>query len=170
MIIQTVKNMFSSSKELTFEREYPAPVDAVWSAWTTPDLLRRWWAPDHAAVAECEVDPVVGGRILVVMEAGEGMGKYAGTRWPLEGEFTTVEPTQSLAYDARSWTEGEDDTIIRHTNTVTLTATPTGTRVDLRIDIHEVGPGARLATMGMGFGYKAYLENLADVLADDAHA
>jgi hypothetical protein len=42
--------------------------------------------------------------------AGEGMGKYQGTRWPLEGTFTHIESQRRLVYDARSWTEGEQDT------------------------------------------------------------
>jgi uncharacterized protein YndB with AHSA1/START domain len=80
-----ISQLLQRKKELHFERSYPAPVDAVWRAWTEADRLRAWWGPDKTTVAECEVDPRVGGRIYVVTVAGEGMGKYAGTRWPMDG-------------------------------------------------------------------------------------
>ena len=77
--------LFRKKKELAFERTYTAPITAVWEAWTRPELLREWWGPEKTTIPECEVDVRVGGRIYIVMEAGEGMGKYQGSRWPLEG-------------------------------------------------------------------------------------
>jgi uncharacterized protein YndB with AHSA1/START domain len=112
MILQLFKK-----KELTFERTYAAPIDDVWAAWTRAEQLREWWGPDKTTVVACEVDLRVGGRIHLVMEAGAGMGKYAGTRWPMEGTLTRVDPPHTLAYEARSWTEGEQDTsTIEHVN------------------------------------------------------
>jgi len=155
-------------KQLTFERTYPAPVETVWRAWTDPDLLRRWWGPEKTTVPECEVDARVGGTIRIVTEATEAMGKYAGTRWPMEGEFTEVEPTARLAYDARSWTEGEEaTTTIEHANDVTVRATDDGTVVTLAVTITAVGSKAKLAAFGMKWGYKAQLDKLGDLLKAD---
>jgi hypothetical protein len=42
-------------------------------------------------VAECEIDLRLGGRLYVVTVAIEATGKYAGTRWPMEGSFTCIE-------------------------------------------------------------------------------
>lgn len=65
---------------------------------------------------------MVGGRIYIVMEAGEAMVKYQGTRWPMTGTFSRIEELSVLTYDARSWTEGEEESsTIHHTNDVTLT-------------------------------------------------
>lgn len=75
--------LFKKAKELNFERSYPAPIVTVWRAWTEPDLIRQWWGPEHTTVTACEIDPRVGGTLHIVMEAGEGMGKYQGTRWPM---------------------------------------------------------------------------------------
>lgn len=77
--------LFRKTQEHTFERTYAAPIADVWRAWTEPELLRQWWGPEKTTIAECEVDLRVGGQVRIVMVAGEGMGKYAGTRWPRTG-------------------------------------------------------------------------------------
>lgn len=162
-------NPFKRTKELDFERTYDAPIERVWQAWTEPDSLRQWWAPKDATVEECEVDLRVGGDLRIVMEAGEGMGKYRGTRWPMAGTFTAVDQGERLAYDARSWTEGEEATsFIEHTNQVTFTRVGDATQVRLTIAITKIGPKAKMAAFGMKFGYKAYLDNLAKLLTDAA--
>ena len=94
------------------------------------------------------------------------MGKYAGTRWPMDGTFTRIDEQQGLAYDARSWTEGEEETAtICHTNDLTLTADGDGTVVNLHVSITEIGPKAKLAAFGMKWGYKAQLDALEKLLA-----
>lgn len=157
-------------KDLTFERSYAAPVTTVWAAWTRPEMLREWWGPEKTFVPECEVDLRVGGRIHIVMEAGEEMGKYQGTRWPMEGTFTRIDEHRELAYDARSWIEGQQDTTtIDHVNELALTEEGQRTVVSLRIQIREIGSGARLAAFGMKWGYKQYLDKLETYLAADGH-
>ena len=61
-------------KELEIKRTYDAPVSDVWKAWTEPEQIKAWWGPDNVSIPECEVDLRVGGRIYIVMEAGEAMG------------------------------------------------------------------------------------------------
>lgn len=161
-----ITQLLKKTQQHTFERTYAAPIADVWRAWTDPDLLRRWWGPENTTVPECEVDLRVGGRIRIVMEAGEGMGKYAGTRWPLEGTFTVLDEPTRLVYEARSWTEGEENATIVHVNEVELTAQGDRTVVKLRIDVREIGSGvkSRLAAYGMKWGYKAQLDKLDELL------
>lgn len=163
MILQLLKGR----KDIAFERTYAAPIDAVWKAWTQPELIRQWWGPEKTTIPECEVDLQVGGRIHIVMEAGEAMGKYAGTRWPMDGTFTTIESPHRLAYEARSWTEGEDASWIAHLTELALAEDGDGTALDLRISVHDIGPGvkAKLAAFGMKWGYKAQLDKLEALLA-----
>jgi uncharacterized protein YndB with AHSA1/START domain len=161
-----ISQLLRKKTELHFERSYAAPVDAVWRAWTEADRLRAWWGPEKTSVGECEIDLRVGGRIYVVTVAGEEMGKYAGTRWPMDGTFTRIDEQQRLTYDARSWTEGEEATAtIRHTNDLTLSGDGAKTLVTLHVTITEIGPKARLAAFGMKWGYKAQLDALEKHLA-----
>jgi uncharacterized protein YndB with AHSA1/START domain len=161
-----VLQLFRKNKELHFARSYPAPLSTVWDAWTRPEALRAWWGPDKTRVTDCEVDPRVGGGIRIVMEATEEMGRYQGTRWPMEGTFTLVEPHHHLAYDARSWTEGKaETTTIEHHNDLTLVADGDTTVVELRITISAIGSGAKMAAFGMKWGYKAQLDKLGTYLS-----
>lgn len=161
-----ITQLLRRPKDLRFERSYPAPVDAVWRAWTDADQLRRWWGPDKTEIAECEVDLTIGGRLRVVTVASAEMGKYAGTRWPMEGSFTRIDEPHRLTYDARSWTEGEEETAtILHTNDVTLAGDAAGTTVHLHVAITQIGPKAKLAAFGMKWGYKAQLDALETHLA-----
>lgn len=158
--------LFKRTKQLDFERTYSAPLATVWRAWTDPELLRQWWAPKHTTVTDCDVDLRVGGTIHIVMQAGEGMGKYAGTRWPMTGTFTSIDDQDELSYEAQSWTEGEQEgTTIDHTNTVTFSGDDHSTTVRLRIVITKIGPKAKMAAFGMKWGYKAYLDKLGELLA-----
>lgn len=163
MILQ----LFGRAQEHRFERTYSAPITDVWRAWTEPELLRQWWGPEKTTIDECEVDLRVGGRIRIVMEAGAEMGKYAGTRWPLEGTFTCVDEPHRLAYEATSWTEGEEGATIEHVNEVELTASGDHTVVKLRIHVRRIGSGvkARLAVYGMKWGYDAQLDKLDALLS-----
>jgi len=161
MLLQLLK-----PKNLNFERTYQAPITTVWQAWTDPEMLRKWWGPEKTLVPECRIDLQVGGEIYIVMEAGEAMGKYQGTRWPMAGTFTRIDEHSGLAYDARSWTAGEEEgTTIHHANDVTLTERDGATTVVLRVTISKIGPKAKLAAFGMKWGYKAQLDKLEKLLS-----
>lgn len=156
-----ITRLFSKRKEIAFDRSYSAPIQEVWDAWTQPDQLSQWWGPDKTKIVECSIDPKVGGSIYVVMEAGEKMGKYQGTRWPMSGTFTEVDEPTHLSYDAQSWTENEKETTtIEHTNVLTLTANDDQTSVALQVSITSIGPSAKMAAFGMKWGYKAQLSKL----------
>lgn len=162
-----ITQLFKKTKDLSFERTYAAPVADVWQAWTQPERVRQWWGAENTTVPECEIELRVGGQIHIVMEAGEGMGKYAGTRWPMTGTFTVVEENSRLAFDARSWTEGEEDTsTIHHVNDLTLSEVDGETVLSLAISITKIGSGARMAAFGMKWGYKQYLDKLEKHLSE----
>ncbi len=109
----------------------------------------------------------VGGKFYIVMEAGEAMGPYKGTRWPMLAKFTAVEPYSKLSYDAKAWTEGQskDDTLISQTTEVTLTEKNGKTALKIVAIIHETGSAARMAVEGMEAGFTQQLAKLDNFLA-----
>lgn len=152
-------------KEVTFERTYDAPIQKVWQAWTSPDILKKWWGPNDVSIPECEVDLKVGGKLYIVMEAGEAMGEYKGTRWPMEATFTVVDEPSALTYTARAWTEGaEDTTQIDTVQELTLTEEDGKTKLHLKATINKAGPDASMAVEGMRYGYNQQLDKLAEHL------
>jgi uncharacterized protein YndB with AHSA1/START domain len=163
-----ISQLLRNKKELHFERYFAAPLDVVWRAWTEADRLRAWWGPEKTTVAECEIDLRLGGRLYIVTVASKAMGKYAGTRWPMEGTFTRIDEPQRLTYNARSWTEGAEATqTIHHTNDLSLTDHGEKTSLTLHVAITEIRPGpkAKLAVFGIKGAYKSQLDALQKHLA-----
>ncbi|HET6863741.1 MAG TPA: SRPBCC domain-containing protein [Candidatus Saccharimonadales bacterium] len=157
----------SEEKVVTFERIYDAPVDKVWDAWTDAEKVKKWWGPDNVNIPECEIDPRVGGRFYIVMEATEAMGEYAGTRWPMEAKFTELDPNKKLVYEAKAWTEGdEQDTTIETTQVLDLAEVNGKTKINLKATLHKAGPKAGAAVQGMEYGYNQQFDKLTKILAE----
>lgn len=153
-------------KEVTFDRIFDAPADKIWQAWTDPEQLKKWWGPDNVTIPECEIDLRVGGRIYIVMEATEAMGEYKGTRWPMEGKFTVVEPNSKLTYDAKAWTEGDEEgTTLEQTQEITFTEDNGKTKMNLKVTLYKIGPKAGMAVEGMKWGFGQQFDKLDKFLA-----
>src|SRR5437868_5929191 len=54
----------TSDRELVITRTFDGPARIVFAAWTTPELLKRWWAPksNGMTLLLCDVDVRTGGR------------------------------------------------------------------------------------------------------------
>jgi uncharacterized protein YndB with AHSA1/START domain len=158
--------METGIKEVEFERIYDASPETVWKVWTTPGILKQWWGPNNVTIPECEVDLRIGGKIYIVMVAGEAMGPYKGTKWPMSGKFTVVEPNSKLSYNAKAWTEGQkEETTIDQTTEISFAEEKGKTKVKIRAVIHKAGPGAQMAVQGMKMGFTQQLDKLKEFLA-----
>lgn len=157
----------AEEKIVTFERTYDAPVTKVWDAWTNAEKVKKWWGPDNVTIDECEIDPRVGGRIYIVMLADKSMGQYAGTRWPMEAKITELEPNRKLVYEAKAWTEGDEEATIIETTQVLDMAEENGrTKINLKATLHKAGPKAGMAVQGMEYGYNQQFDKLTKFLAE----
>src|ERR1019366_4824589 len=58
--------------QVLITREFSAPRHLVYKAWTTPELIKRWWSGDRGEVTIAEVDLRVGGTWRYVMVASGG--------------------------------------------------------------------------------------------------
>lgn len=155
----------AENKEVVKERVLDAPLEFVWQAWTDPEKLKKWWGPQGVTIPECEIDPKAGGKFYIVMLAGEAMGPFKGTRWPMEARFAAVEPQSRLAYEAKAWTEGqESETAIEQTTEVSFEEMDGKTKVTVKAAITKAGPGAQMAVQGMEYGFNQQLDKLAEFL------
>jgi uncharacterized protein YndB with AHSA1/START domain len=82
------------------ERSFAASAKEVFDAWTSPEVMRRWFhvAPDWDT-PEAEVDLRVGGKVRVVMRRPDG------TEVEAQGEYTLIDPPRRLAM---TWTFDDD--------------------------------------------------------------
>ena len=61
-----------SDDEILITRVFDAPAALLFDAWTTPDLVKRWWAGDRGEVTDAAIDLRIGGRWRGVMTAHGG--------------------------------------------------------------------------------------------------
>jgi uncharacterized protein YndB with AHSA1/START domain len=79
-----------SDTEILITRTFDAPRHLVFQAWTTPELVKRWWSGDRGAVTLVEIDLRVGGAWRYLMVANEGF------EVGFHGEFREVVPNERL--------------------------------------------------------------------------
>jgi uncharacterized protein YndB with AHSA1/START domain len=86
---------------LRIERTFTAPAEEVFDAWTSEEVLRRWFhaGPDWETPL-AHVDLRLGGEIRVVMRNPADGVEYGGS-----GEYTVIEPPHKLAF---TWVWDDD--------------------------------------------------------------
>src|SRR6202171_5186668 len=68
----TAKVTLPTDTQILITREFDAPRHLVYRAWTTPELIKRWWSGDRGEVTSADVDLRVGGTWRYVMTANGG--------------------------------------------------------------------------------------------------
>lgn len=58
--------------DLVLERTIDVPRELVWTAWTKPEHVIRWFTPQPWTVTDCEIDLRPGGTFRTVMRSPEG--------------------------------------------------------------------------------------------------
>ena len=83
----------SRDHDLVIERTFAAAQAMVFEAWTSPEVLRRWWGagPDWTSPA-VEIDLRPGGRYRLSMRGPSGVVRSVG------GEYVEVDPPRRLVY------------------------------------------------------------------------
>jgi len=94
----------TTSRTLVLTRLINAPREKLFKAWTTPELLKQWFAPAPWTITHAEVDVRAGGSSLVVMRGPEGQ------EFPCPGIYLEVVPNERLVFtDAytKAWEPSE---------------------------------------------------------------
>ena len=61
-----------TDRQILITREFDAPARLVYAAWTTPELVERWWHAKRGRVTNVEIDLRVGGAWRQVMVTPDG--------------------------------------------------------------------------------------------------
>lgn len=86
--------MIDRTTTLRIERTFQAPAARVFDAWTSAEVMRRWWQAEVGwETSEAEVDLRIGGAVRVVMHDPEQDVDHGGG-----GRYTEIEPPHRLAF------------------------------------------------------------------------
>jgi uncharacterized protein YndB with AHSA1/START domain len=86
----TAKVTLPTETEILITREFQAPRHLVYEAWTTPELVMRWWSGRRGRMTQVEIDLRVGGRWRYVMRADRGF------EVAFHGEYREIVPNERI--------------------------------------------------------------------------
>ena len=86
----TAKVTLPTDEQILITREFAAPKHLVYRAWTTPELVERWWHANRGEVKSVEIDLRVGGtwRYVMVADGGLEVGFH--------GEYREIVPNERI--------------------------------------------------------------------------
>jgi uncharacterized protein YndB with AHSA1/START domain len=76
--------------QILITREFAAPKHLVYKAWTTPELVKRWWSGQRGTVTSAEIDLRVGGTWRYVMVT------HRGFEVAFHGEYREIVPHERI--------------------------------------------------------------------------
>lgn len=117
-----------SDDELIIVRDFRAPRDLVFRAWTDAAMLARWFCPEGCDLPFQRFDPRVGGSYRVCLR-----GRESGTEWWMQGEFLEIVPPERIVL-THVW----DDVARRPDRDSTITVSLTETEAGTRMHFHQV--------------------------------
>jgi uncharacterized protein YndB with AHSA1/START domain len=76
--------------QILITRDFAAPKHLVYKAYTTPELVKQWWAGRRGTVSQVDIDLRVGGRWRYVMVANRGF------EVAFHGEYREIIPNERI--------------------------------------------------------------------------
>ena len=142
-----------TDEQILITREFDAPKHLVYKAWTTPELVKRWWNAKRGEVTIAEIDLRVGGmwRYVMVAEGGFEVGFH--------GEYREIVPNERIV--STEVYEGIPDAE-EHAALNTLTLTEVDGRTTLTILVEHPSKEGRDAHIDSGM--EAGMQDAMDLL------
>ena len=119
----TAKVTLPADEQILITREFDAPKHLVYKAFTTPELVKRWWHANRGEMTVAEIDLRVGGKWRYVMVA-EGDFEVG-----FHGEYREIVPNERIV--STEVYEGMPDA--EAVNTMTLTEADGRTTLEILV-------------------------------------
>jgi len=140
--------------QILIEREFDAPRHLVYKAWTTPELVRRWWTANRGEMTVVEIDLRVGGGYRFAMVTPDGM------EVAFHGEYREVVPNERIvSTEVYEGAPGSEPTL----NTLTFSEADGRTIATILIEAGSKEIRDRIIATGMEDGLQDALELLEEV-------
>jgi uncharacterized protein YndB with AHSA1/START domain len=152
----TATVLLPTDEQILITREFDAPRHLVWEAWTSPELVKRWWHANRGEVTVAEIDLRVGGtwRYVSVTEGGMEVAFH--------GEYREIVPNERLV--STEAYEGIPDADANATvNTMTLTEVDGRTTLTVLVQCPSKETRDAIIDSGMEAGMQDAMDLLEQV-------
>lgn len=145
-----------TDEQILITREFDAPRHLVYKAWTTPELVKRWWSGRRGEMTLAEIDLRVGGAWRYVMIA------HGGFEVGFHGEFLAIEPDERIVQTEifEGTPDGDSAPAI---NTITFTETDGRTTLTLLTEVPSREIRDIIIDSGMEGGMQEGMDLLEEV-------
>ena len=151
----TAKVTLPTDEQILITREFDAPKHLVYEAYTTPELVKRWWHAKRGEATIAEIDLRVGGtwRYVMVTEDGLEVGFH--------GEYREIVPNERIvSTEVYEGAPGGEPAV----NTVTFTEEDGRTTLTIRMQ----APSKEVRDAIIDSGMEAGLQDAMDLLGEVA--
>ena len=142
-----------AEEQILMTREFAAPPHLVFRAYTTPELVRRWWAGRRGEMRSAEIDLRVGGAWRWVMEA------HGGQEVAFHGVYREIVPDARLVYTEVFEGAPDAESLV----TVTFAEADGRTRLSILTELPSREVRDAILATGMEQGAQESLELLEEV-------
>jgi len=149
-----------SDEQILIEREFDAPKALVYTAWTTPELVKQWWNAKRGEVTVAEIDLRVGGTWRYVMVVPDG------TEVGFHGEYREIVPEERIV--STEVYEGVPEGVPNEGTLNTLTLTEADGRTTLSVLVQA--PSKEIRDMIVDSGMEAGMQDAMDLLEQVARS
>lgn len=153
-----------SGKKIIVTRDFNAPLEKVWRAFTQREILDKWWSPKPWTMETKTLDLRPGG-IWHFSMIGQN-----GERYWWRVNYLTIDHQRSIATTGGPCDENADFTgaLPAMQRLTEFAATQTGTMVTITIQFENEEDLKKMAGSGMLAGTTAIFNNLDELLVSDA--
>jgi uncharacterized protein YndB with AHSA1/START domain len=151
-----IKVSTPSDREIVMEREFAAPRERVFAAYTDPELIPRWWGPRGAETVVDVMEVRPGGAWRFVQRDADG------TENGFRGTYREVTPPERLAYTFE-W-EGMPGHVL--VEAITFEELDGGTKITSVSTFHTPEERDGMLASGMEEGANESLDQLDELLAE----
>jgi uncharacterized protein YndB with AHSA1/START domain len=147
------------TKTVSITKEFNAPRELVWDAYTKPEILDQWWAPKPLTSRTEVMDFQVGGRRFYAMVSPDGQ-----ERWIVQ-KYTSITPKTNFKLFNAFSDENENLELPGSEWNITFTEQNGRTTVHTSIYNESLERLERMMAFGFKEGTTAAFENLEALLA-----
>jgi uncharacterized protein YndB with AHSA1/START domain len=147
-----------ADEQILITREFDAPKDLVYKAFTTPELVKRWWAGKRGEVTSAEIDLQVGGSWRYVMVA------QGGFEVAFHGEYREIVPNERVvSTEVYEGAPVPDPEAAATLNTATFTETDGRTLLEILVECPNREVRDAIIDSGMEGGMQEGMDLLEQV-------